>query len=362
MNPLISIIIPNRNGSATIGKCLEAVYSGGYGRCEVIVVDDCSDDDSVAVIRKFPCRLIRLGRHAGASRARNAGAKAGRGKILFFTDADCLLMPGTLSLVEKTLARQGPGAVIGGTYTNEPYDADFFSRFQSAFIRYSETKRPENPDYIASHAMAMHAETFKKSGGFPGDFLPIIEDVEFSHRLRRAGRRLLVNPEIQVMHMFNFSLTRSLRNAVKKASYWTLYSLRNRDVFADSGTASHELKSDVVSFFLSLLLAAAAALSQNMSFLFPLPLIMGINLFISRGLLRAFRRAGTGMFAFSAYLYYTLLYPMAVGTGAFWGMMRYVLSEASRQIRTELKFLKRKSRASRAEPQSSQRKPKALNC
>lgn len=325
MNPLISIIIPNRNGSATIGKCLEAVYSSGYGRCEVIVVDDCSDDDSVAVIRKFPCRLIRLGRHAGASRARNIGAEASRGKILFFTDADCLLMPDTLSLVEKTLAGQGPGAVIGGTYTSEPYDTDFFSRFQSAFIHYSETKRPANPDYIASHAMAMHAETFRRSGGFPREFLPIIEDVEFSHRLRRAGHRLLVDPKIQVRHVFNFSLTGSLRNAVRKASYWTLYSLGNRDVFADSGTASFELKADVVSFFLSLVLAATAALSQNASFLLLLPLIMGFNVFISRRLLRAFQKTGTGLFALCAGLYYLFVYPAAVGVGVASGVRRHFL-------------------------------------
>ncbi len=323
MNPLISVIIPNRNGSAFIGKCLEAAFSSTHCSFEVLVVDDCSDDDSVAVIQKFPCRLIRLRRHGGASRARNAGAEASRGQILFFTDADCLLMPDTLFLVEKTLRSQGPEAVLGGTYTKEPLDTDFFSRFQSAFIHYSETKRPENPDYIASHAMALHAEMFRKSGGFPGDFLPIIEDVEFSHRLRRTGCRLVVNPELQVRHMFNFSFARSLRNAVRKAFYWTLYSLGNRDVFADSGTASLELKADVVSFFLALVLAASAALSQDTSFLIPLPLIMGGNILVSRRLMGAFLRAGTGMFAFRAYLYYMLLYPMAVGAGAFWGMKRY---------------------------------------
>jgi glycosyltransferase involved in cell wall biosynthesis len=323
MNPLISVIIPNRNGSAFIGKCLEAAFSSRHNSYEVLVVDDCSDDDSVAIIQKFPCRLIRLRQHGGASGARNIGAEESRGKILFFTDADCLLLPDTLSLAEKTLSVQGPGTIVGGTYTNEPQDADFFSRFQSTFIRYSETKRPENPDYIASHAMALYAETFRESGGFPGDFLPIIEDVEFSHRLKRSGCRLAVNPEIEVRHVFNFSFARSLRNAVRKAFYWTLYSLRNRDVFVDSGTASLELKADVASLFLSLLLMASAGVTHNAYLLLPLPLIMGGNIFISRRLLKAFRRAGTGMFAFRAYLYYTLLYPMAVGAGAFWGMRRY---------------------------------------
>jgi len=159
------------------------------------------------------------------------------------------------------------------------------------------------------------------------------------------GCRLVVNPELQVRHMFNFSFARSLRNAVRKAFYWTLYSLGNRDVFADSGTASLELKADVVSFFLALVLTASAGVSHNAYLLLPLPLIMGGNIFINRGLLRAFRRAGNGMFAFRAYLYYTLLYPMAVGAGAFWGMKRYVFSEVLHQFRTaELKFSNRKSK------------------
>jgi glycosyltransferase involved in cell wall biosynthesis len=324
MNPLISVIIPNRNGSAFIGKCLEAVFSSDCEDFEVIVVDDCSGDGSVELIRKFPCRLIRLERHSGASRARNVGAYNSRGTVLFFTDADCLVRKDTLTLVERAIARNGPGVIVGGTYTKEPLDADFYSRFQSAFIHYSETKRAENPDYLASHAMAIDAEIFRKSGGFTENFLPIIEDVEFSHRLGRAGRRLVIDPAIQVRHVFNFSLARSLRNAVRKAFYWTLYSLRNKDVFADSGAASLELKVDVASFFLSLILTASAALQQNTLFLLPLPLIMGVNAVMSRGLLRAFRSAGTGLFALGAYLYYTLVYPMAVGAGAFWGMRRYL--------------------------------------
>jgi len=46
--------------------------------------------------------------------------------------------------------------------------------FQSVFINYFELKRPEAPDYIATHAMAINAGTFRKSGGFPAEFLPCL--------------------------------------------------------------------------------------------------------------------------------------------------------------------------------------------
>ncbi|TAL24620.1 MAG: glycosyltransferase, partial [Nitrospirae bacterium] len=60
MHKLISVIIPNYNGEATIGKCLEAVFSSEYDKFEVVVVDDCSNDNSVEIIKRFPCRLISL--------------------------------------------------------------------------------------------------------------------------------------------------------------------------------------------------------------------------------------------------------------------------------------------------------------
>ena len=319
----ISIIIPNRNGGAFIGKCLEAVFSTRYGRYEVIVVDDCSEDDSVEIIGKFPCRLIRLEKHSGASKARNTGAFHSTGQILFFTDADCLVREDTLSAVAAAIAGYGPDAVIGGTYTVEPYDRGFFSRFQSLFIHYSEAKNAGNPDYVAGHAMAIDAETFRRSRGFPEDFLPLIEDVEFSHRLRKNGCRLVVDPRIQVRHIFNFSLLRSLQNAFKKSLYWTEYSLKNRDLLADSGAASTELKVNVLSYVLCLALFSAWVVSGNVLVLSAVLPAGGLNLLMSRRLRRAFFEAHGMLFGCLASAYYTLVYPLPVGAGALVGMLRY---------------------------------------
>ena len=204
MKPLISIIIPNYNSSRTIGQSLQSIVSAADDAVETIVVDDCSGDSSVDIIETFPVRLIRLDRHRGASTARNTGARNSTGQVLFFMDADCLLQQETLGLVRSAMEKRGAGTVIGGTYTPVPSDPGFFSLFQSIFVNYFETKRASSPDYVAAHALAMDADAFKKAGGFPRDFLPIIEDVEFSHRLRRLGFRLVVEPGVRVSHIFNF--------------------------------------------------------------------------------------------------------------------------------------------------------------
>ncbi len=321
MKKRISVIVPNYNGGLTIGICLDAVFSSDHKNFEVIVVDDLSSDNSVEIIQRYPCRLVLLDRRSGASKARNRGAEESAGDILFFIDADCVVHPDTLSLVNAAI-EGNEGTVFGGTYTCLAYDDTFFSTFQSIFINYFETKRRE-PDYIASHSMIIDRKLFIESGGFPDDFLPIIEDVEFSHRLRRAGTGLVMEPDLQVRHIFNFNLLKSLQNAFRKSKYWNIYSMRNRDLLKDSGTASVELKINVASYFLMMILLVLSVFFSAESFLLFIPLIFLFNIYTNNKFLKAFFRTKGPLFGILSTLYYTMFYPMAVGAGSFAGMMKY---------------------------------------
>ncbi len=324
MAKFVSIIIPNYQGSATIKACLQAALASRYQNFEVIVVDDCSEDNSVEIIQNLPCKLVQMEQHCGAARARNIGAAHSSGDILFFTDADCLLQPDTLALVSRAVTLAGTRVVIGGSYTRVPFDNSFYSLFQSVFINHSETRKKQHPDYIATHAMAIDAESFRKSGGFSEKFLPILEDVDFSHRLHQAGYALLMNPAIQVQHIFNFSLYRSLRNASRKSMYWTIYSIKNGDVFTDSGTASVGLKINVATWFSIALFLLTFIVTGNSLFILMMPVILAINLFVNKDLLMAFYHTRGLLFAFAATGYYLLLYPIAVGSGAVAGLARYL--------------------------------------
>jgi GT2 family glycosyltransferase len=323
VKPLISIIIPNRDSARTIGTCLGSIAPDLEQQVEIIVVDDASTDNSAEIIGAFPVRLIRLERHSGASAARNTGARNSLGEALFFIDADCVLQKDTLACVRRAWERHGPDAVVGGTYAREPYDTGFFNMFQAVFVNYFETKRADAPDYIAAHAFLITSELFRKSGGFPEDFLPIIEDVEFSHRLRRAGYRLIMDPAIQVKHIFNFNLARSLRNAFRKSRYWTRYSLEHRDLLADSGTASRELKMNVASCLLCLVLLIMWIATSKVFFLCLLFVIVGLNGIVNRGLIRHFADTKGAFFAALAHTYYTTLYALTVGAGALLGIMEF---------------------------------------
>ncbi len=324
MKNLVSVIIPNRNGAATLGKCLEAALASQHDNFEVIVVDDASQDDSITIIAQYPCKLLRLAQHAGAAAARNLGAQHGRGDVFFFTDADCLMQKDSLALAVATLALEGAEAIVGGTYTLAPYDRRFCSRFQSVFINYFETRRAPTADYIATHALAISADSFRKHRGFAASPMPILEDVEFSHRLRREGCRLVMNPALQVQHMFNYSLLRSLRNAFVKSKYWTCYAIGNRDLLSDSGTASVGLKVNVGVYVGNGLLLAGYFVSGQIGLLLLMVLALAFNLLLNRGLLLAFYRAEGCGFALMATLYYLLLYPAAVAVGAASGLVLYL--------------------------------------
>lgn len=323
MNHHISIIIPAYNAAKTIGNCLESIFAAPDEDWEVIVVDDCSGDGSAEVARRYPCRLIRLEKHSGASAARNAGAFHSRGDILFFIDADCLFQKETLPTVRKALARYPEDFVLGGTYTPTPHDPGFFSLFQSVFINASETKKSADPDYVASHAMVIRAAIFKKIGGFRENFLPILEDVELSHRLRRAGYKLVMDPGLQVRHIFNFSFVRSLKNASRKTEYWTVYSLMNRDLFVDSGTASREVKITGLIWLAGVLLALFSALFQEPRYFLPAFFLCAACIGVNRRLLATLRKTGGVLFAILSGLYYMLVYPAAIWTGAFRGIVRH---------------------------------------
>ncbi len=320
---LVSVIIPNYNGGATIERCLTAAFASRGVNIEVVVVDDASEDDSLERIQRFPCRLVRMPRRGGAARARNAGARASRGEVLFFTDADCLLEPEAIARAVETL-QGGADIAVGGTYTLAACESGFFDRFQSAFIHYFETRRAPQVDYLATHALALAASTFHRRSGFAEQGLPILEDVEFSHRLRRTGCRLIMNPAVQARHIFGYSLAGSLRNAYRKTRYWTCYSLGNGDLLADSGTASRELKLNVIAWCVGAMLLVAALASAEVYWVAVAAAVLAANAWAARGLLRTFHRAHGPGFATAAGLYYLLLYPAAVGAAALAGLWLYL--------------------------------------
>ena len=93
--PTVSIIMPAYNAAQTIGESIQSVLAQFYTDWELLIIDDCSTDDTAQVvtdyIRRYPkIRLLQQPANAGVSAARNRGIDHSRGQYLAFLDSDDL--------------------------------------------------------------------------------------------------------------------------------------------------------------------------------------------------------------------------------------------------------------------------------
>ena len=118
MTPLVSIIIPCYNAAPWLAETLESCFNQTYRNLEIILVDNGSTDDSLAVASR--CKDARLVvttcERKGASAARNVGLSLAHGEYIQFLDADDLLAPDKIEIQLKRLANEPPGTVASGAW------------------------------------------------------------------------------------------------------------------------------------------------------------------------------------------------------------------------------------------------------
>lgn len=112
--PLVSIIVPVYNVERYVDECLDSIRGQTYDRLEIIVVEDCSTDGSLARLEVHLAdprvRAIQHERNSGLSAARNTGIEAATGEYVLFVDSDDAIAP---TLVETCLAQaQASGADV----------------------------------------------------------------------------------------------------------------------------------------------------------------------------------------------------------------------------------------------------------
>ncbi|KRM44110.1 hypothetical protein FC51_GL001661 [Lentilactobacillus parabuchneri DSM 5707 = NBRC 107865] len=117
MNPLISIIVPTYNVEKYIRTCIESILAQTYRNVEVIIVNDGSTDQSLAVISDLICShhnvKVITQKNQGLSVARNTGIDVATGKYITFVDADDKIMPGFVSSLYQIADKTGADIVRG---------------------------------------------------------------------------------------------------------------------------------------------------------------------------------------------------------------------------------------------------------
>ncbi|MFY1632104.1 glycosyltransferase family 2 protein [Solwaraspora sp. WMMB335] len=179
----VSVIVPNYNKAKTLADCLRAVRRQTRAPAELIVVDDASTDASREIAAGVPCRLLTLGTNRGVSAARNAGAAAATGDVLFFVDSDIALAPDAIATALRVLRDDPRCAVVQGIYDAEPLVADGpVEVYKTLFEHYWRRQRAGVTDATLFALTAIRRQVFDEVGGFDEN-LRDAEDIEFGTRL-----------------------------------------------------------------------------------------------------------------------------------------------------------------------------------
>ncbi len=204
--PGVSVIVAARNAAATLAACLASLRTLDYPDVELIVVDDGSTDDTVAIAHGAGVRILRAeGR--GPSYARNLGVRECSNEIVAFTDADCVVPRHWLKTLVDALRSSEAGAV-GGPQRNvfprgaaaDAADLDAFFALASVVAEYTRGDDvARDVDHNASCNVAYLKHVFDEAGGFSEGLFPG-EDVDLDLRVRRLGYRCRYVPEAWVEH------------------------------------------------------------------------------------------------------------------------------------------------------------------
>lgn len=208
-NPKVSVVIPVKNSAKTIGNCLAALYLNNNVDFETLVVDDGCTDNTIDIVSKYKCSVLKNNVYSGVSGARNAGAFVANGDVLVFIDSDIVVSKDALLRISERI--QSTDAVVGILSKNIRYN-NFSSQHKNLWMNYTFNKLADNISLIFSSVAAIKRDIFLKHGGFDVNYMsPNVEDNELGIRLRDAGYSIILDKDLQVEHLKKYTFLSLLK-------------------------------------------------------------------------------------------------------------------------------------------------------
>lgn len=111
MTGRVSVVMPARDAASLLPRCLQSITPQLRSDDDLIVVDDASGDDTVAIAARHGARVIRSDRPLGPYAARNRGWRASTNDIVCFVDSRCRALPGWLETMRSALTSDATAAM-----------------------------------------------------------------------------------------------------------------------------------------------------------------------------------------------------------------------------------------------------------
>ncbi len=225
--PRCSVIVVTYNSGAQIEACLRALSSQD---CEIIVVDNASQDDSVARVRmlkeQIPLQLLTISRNIGFAGGVNQGVRAASSDVVLMLNPDTIAEPGAIDAIVDCLATSGAGAAGGALLESDGQPAKGFAfrriptltslLFEVLLVNQVWTGNPVNRRYRcldadyskqqpieqpAGACMAITRKAWDSVNGIDPVFYPVwFEDVDFCKRLLDQGAAIIYCPVARFHH------------------------------------------------------------------------------------------------------------------------------------------------------------------
>lgn len=202
-----SVVIPARNSAQTLGATIDALRNGTRQPDEIIVVDGCSTDRTVAIARQRSVRTVHNHKKHTAA-ARQSGVTSSDGDVIAFTDSDCIPASDWLERIAGHFESDPELDGVGGkVLLSAPRNE---TQRYSAHVFESIMKFPDHEVLITRKAMsgsfagancAYRKDAIQKIGGFRDEFSNHAEEIDLLWRLVDGGAKLLFDPAITVDHL-----------------------------------------------------------------------------------------------------------------------------------------------------------------
>lgn len=218
-SPSISVIIPVYNDRRRLERCLAAlsVQTVPRAQFEVIVVDNGSDEDISSLCEAYPfVRTLREER-PGSYSARNAGLRVARGRLLAFTDSDCVPRRDWLERASAHFPVGDEKVGVGGRIQL------FFKnprRLTSVELYERVTAFPQEHYVMTGFAATANMMTTHTAFDLAGEFNAELKsggDAEWGHRATASGVRWVYDPDVVVEHPARRSLDEILQKTLRVA-------------------------------------------------------------------------------------------------------------------------------------------------
>jgi glycosyltransferase involved in cell wall biosynthesis len=265
---MISIVIPTYNVSKFMPGLLDSIFRNKVDDMEVIIVDDCSMDNTVDIAKKYPVEVIVLEQNGGPARARNIGVEAAKGDIIFFLDSDVLVMDGTVKEVEDYFKNAPSAQCVIGICATEPLNKGFVPKYMAMFEYIHLLGVPGNKvSVFAPRCGAIKKELFQRLGGYREKYTGAdVEDFELARRICET-EDIILNPKMLVRHQFVNNVEEAIKNYFKRAVMWIHLFLKDKK-FDNAGPTAPSNGIAAVCAFFSMLLMPTVPVSETYGFAF----------------------------------------------------------------------------------------------